>query len=224
MFIDFSEMSKTQRGDYINGIWAINQFLKNVFSSIYLTEDGMVIPDKLNKLTSGIHYAESKLHNYLPVPEGKHLRLDCNKIYVIIKDFKSSFEGIVYEGDGVYFKVKDNGNIIVGKITKPAQIPKDGYENVETVAVSLTKFKDDEIELMCDKKILEKNYKEYSMLLAHKLFPNLKKCEDNVISIYDYHDSYFVTDFALSYKAANSSGKKVYSELYIHHKYKFIKI
>ena len=34
MVIDFTRMNKTERGDYINSIWSINQLIKHTFSSI----------------------------------------------------------------------------------------------------------------------------------------------------------------------------------------------
>ena len=54
MVIDFTRMNKTERGDYINSIWSINQLIKHTFSSIYLYKDGKIIGDKLNKLENAV--------------------------------------------------------------------------------------------------------------------------------------------------------------------------
>jgi hypothetical protein len=190
--------------------------------SLYLDPNGNIISDKLNKLETGIHSAHCDLHKYLPVPPDKQLRIDCNKIYTLIKDYKSLLEGILYEEDSVYFMVKDVGKAIVGKIVNPVKSISDGY-NQEQFDEFNSSFNESDIELMIDKKVLEKDVDKYKMLLAHKLFPNLKKADKNMIYIRDYNDDYFVTTFNFTYLAANSSGKKIYSEVNLYHKYKFIK-
>lgn len=222
MYIDFNEFSKSQRSDFINGIWSINQILKNAFLSIYLDSNGNVISDKLNKLETGIHSAHCSLHDYLMVPQGKQLRIDCNKIYTLIKDYKSLLEGILYEDDNVYFMVKDVGKAIIAKIVEPK-----GVENNVGIKIYnreiLASFSENDIQIMTDKKIIEKNVEGYKMILAHKLFPNLKKSDNNLIRVVDCEDGCFISTFEFTYLAANSSGKKVYSEVTMYHKYKFIK-
>jgi len=194
-----------------------------VFLSLYLDSDGNVISDKLNKLETGIHSAQCDLHKYLPVPSDKQLRIDCNKIYTLIKDYKSLLEGILYEEDNVYFMVKDVGKAIVAKVVKPVRCKGDGYENQSYIEYNSC-FSENDIEKMVDKKVIEKNIDGHKMILTHKLFPNLKKANNNLLYVKDYDDDYFVTIFNFTYLAANSSGKKVYSEVNMYHKYKFIKI
>lgn len=224
MYIDFNKMSKGDRSDYINGIWSINQILKNTFLSIYLTPSGEVIEDNLNKLITGIHSGSCDLHKYLIVPLDSYLRLDCNKIYTVIKDYKSLFDGILYEEGNVYFVVRDVGNVIVGKIVQQFKPKEVGYSSHELVHNTMTYFNDDELELLIDKQVIEKKIEDYKMIVAHKLFPNIKKCESNNILIDDYGDGCFVATFMLEYSASNASGKKCYSQVVMHHKYKFIKI
>lgn len=220
---NFNELTKTERSDYINGIWFINQILKNTFLSLYLTNDGYVIEDKLNKLTSGIHSAKCDLYKYFIIPEGMYLRLDCDKIYKVIKDYKSLLNGIVTDGKYVYFRIKDFGDVKIGMYTKQVKERSDGY-NRNNYKTFTTIFSEDDIEALVDKKIINKQHGPYSMILSHKLFPNLKKCDNNNITIIDYGDDCFVSTFNFTYLASNSSGKKVYSEVNLYHKYKFIKL
>ena len=223
MYTDFNKFNKSQRSDFINGLWSINQILKNVFLSIYLSPDGKIVSDKLNKLDSGIHSGYCNLQDYLIVPVDSCLRIDCNKIYTIIKDYKSLLEGILYENDSVYFVIKDVGNAIIGKITKPVEVKTDGYNGID-YKDTYSWFTEADIETLVDKKILEKNVEGYKMILSHKLFPNIKKMANSEINIRDYNDGCFIGNFNLSYTASNSSGKKIYSNIVISHKYKFIKI
>ena len=223
MYIDFEKFTKSQRSDYINGIWSINQILKNVFLSIYLSPEGIIVADKLYKMTSGIHSGYCKLQDYFIVPIDSYLRLDCNKIYLMIKDYKSSLMGILYEDNNIYFMVKDVGKCIIGKVVKPVKGEDDGY-NGNSYKESCSNLSENDIEYLVSKKIIEKNVSGYKMIIAHKLFPNLKKSESNKINIYDYNDDCFIGEFSFNYLATNPSGKKIYSEVTLHHKYKFIKI
>ena len=140
----------------------------------------------------------------------------------MIKDYKSLLEGILYEEDNVYFMVKDVGKAIVAKVVKPVRCKGDGYES-QSYSEYNSCFTENDIEKMIDKKVIEKDIDGHKMILAHKLFPNLKKADKNLIYVKDYDDGYFVAIFNFTYLAANSSGKKVYSEVNMYHKYKFIK-
>ena len=50
VIVNFNDMKKSDRSEYINGIWGINQILKNTFLSFYLDNQGRIFSDKLNKL------------------------------------------------------------------------------------------------------------------------------------------------------------------------------
>ena len=99
----------------------------------------------------------------------------------------------------------------------------DGYNGNDFKEI-YSSFTEDEIEKLTDKKVIEKNVEGYKMILSHKLFPNIKKSNNSTILIKDYNDGCFIGDFSISYTASNSSGKKIYSNIIICHKYKFIKI
>ena len=226
-FIDFNSMKKNERSEFINGIWGINQILKNTFLSFYLTFDGDVIPDKLNKLTTGFHYAQCQLNEYLIVPIDAYLRLDCTKIYSVIKDYKSLLDGILYKDDGVYFKIRDVGDVIIGKIVEPFDYDKN--DKVHQININSLQIdgiiNDNEMECLLDKEVLNKSVKEvYNMIICHKLFPSIKKSCSNGIYIEDYNDGFFGGTFIFNYNITNSSGKKLFSTMKTFHKYNFIKI
>ena len=227
--VNFNDMRKSERSEYINGIWGINQILKNTFLSFYLDNQGKIFSDKLNKLENGIHCAESELTKYIPVPEEfSFLRLDSTKIYEVIKDYKSLLEGIFYKEDGIYFRIKDVGDVIFGKLVPGFNLPdNDIVHRVNMMLhpdeISIEgKLYDDEIEALVDKQVVEKMVANYYMIVAHKLFPSIKKCNNNKIGIEDYRNGFFGGTFALEYDITNSSGKKRFSKLTTYHKYNFI--
>lgn len=226
--IDFNDMKKSERSEYINGIWGINQILKNTFLSFYLDSGGKIISDKLNKLESGYHSAESELNRYIPVPENNFLRIDSTKIYDVIKDYKSLIDGIFYKDDNAYFKVRDVGDIVFGRFTKSFSLPTKyptNRINMMLTPDNITKYgklHDDEIEVLIDKQILEKIVDKYHMIISHKLFPSLKKSSSVEIGIEEYNDAFFGGTFALCFDITNSSGKKCFSKLRTYHKYNFI--
>ena len=225
MVIDFTRMNKTERGDYINSIWSINQLIKHTFSSIYLYKDGKIIGDKLNKLENGRHYGITELQKFIHVPfKDSCLRIDCERIYKVIKDYKKLIDGILYnlEDYYVYFIMKDMENIKFAKIVEPIDISDYDFTDISN---SKSTFNTNEIDYLVDKNILTKTlYNRYSMILSHKLFPNMKKSSENKILINDIDDRYFTSRFVFEYDATNQSGKKLYSTVKLFHMYKFLKI
>lgn len=228
--VDFTEMKKSERSEYINGIWGINQIIKNTFLSFYLDFNGRIFSDKLNKLENGYHCAESEFYRYLPVPVNYFLRIDSTKIYEVIKDYKSLIDAIYYKDNNAYFKVRDVGDIVFGRFMEAFALP----TNYATQRVNMMltpdtidledKLCDDEVELLLDKQVLEKEIGDYRMIIAHKLFPSLKKSKSNKIGIEDYKNGFFGGTFALEFDITNSSGKKCFSKLTTYHKYNFILI
>lgn len=224
MIIDFTEMSKNERGDYINTIWSINQILKQTFLSIYLLKDGKIIEDRLNKLTTGRHYGLTSLQEVFPVPDGSFLRIDCERIYSVIKDYKKLIDGIRYDFNDyyVYFIMKDMEDIKFAKIVEPIDISKYDFSDLPD---TLGKFYEDELDELIDKHVITKTIDDkYSMILAHKLFPNIKKSTNNEILINDIDSRYFIGRFVFEFNATNQSGKKFYSKVTMMHMYKFLKI
>lgn len=224
MIIDFTTMTKNERSDYINTIWSINQLLKQTFLSVYLLKDGKIIEDKLNKLTTGRHYGITSLQEVFPVPNGTNLRIDCERVYNVIKDYKKLIDGIRYDMKDfyVYFIMRDIDDIKFAKMVEPIDIIK--YDFDEKTGIT-SKLYDDEIDDLLDKHVLTKNVDDkYSMIIAHKLFPNMKKSSDNIILIKDIDNRYFTSNFVFNFDATNQSGKKLYSKVTMMHMYKFLKI
>lgn len=224
MIIDFTTMTKNERSDYINTIWSINQLLKQTFLSVYLLKDGKIIEDKLNKLTTGRHYGITSLQEVFPVPDGTNLRIDCERVYNVIKDYKKLIDGIRYDMKDfyVYFIMRDIDDIKFAKMVEPIDIIK--YDFDEKTGIT-SKLYDDEIDDLLDKHVLTKNVDDkYSMIIAHKLFPNMKKSSDNTILIKDIDNRYFTSNFVFNFDATNQSGKKLYSKVTMMHMYKFLKI
>lgn len=224
MIIDFTTMTKNERGDHINAIWSINQILKQTFLSIYLLKDGKIVEDKLNKLTTGRHYGITHLQEFIPVPDGSYLRIDCERIYSVIKDYKKLIDGIRYDYKDlyVYFIMRDMEDIKFAKIVEPVDISKYDFSDLPD---TLGKFYEDEIDDLIDKQVLTKTIDdEYSMILTHKLFPNMKKSSNNEILINNIDNRYFIGRFVFNFNATNSSGKKLYSKVDLIHMYKFLKI
>lgn len=224
MIIDFTTMTKNERSDYINTIWSINQLLKQTFLSVYLLKDGKIIEDKLNKLTTGRHYGITSLQEVFPVPNGTNLRIDCERVYNVIKDYKKLIDGIRYDMKDfyVYFIMRDIDDIKFAKMVEPIDIIK--YDFDEKTGIT-SKLYDDEIDDLLDKHVLTKNVDDkYSMIIAHKLFPNMKKSSDNTILIKDIDNRYFTSNFVFNFDATNQSGKKLYSKVTMMHMYKFLKI
>ena len=224
MIIDFTTMTKNERSDYINTIWSINQLLKQTFLSVYLLKDGKIIEDKLNKLTTGRHYGITSLQEVFPVPDGTNLRIDCERVYNVIKDYKKLIDGIRYDMKDfyVYFIMRDIDDIKFAKMVEPIDIIK--YDFDEKTGIT-SKLYDDEIDDLLDKHVLTKNVDDkYSMIIAHKLFPNMKKSSDNIILIKDIDNRYFTSNFVFNFDATNQSGKKLYSKVTMMHMYKFLKI
>ena len=224
MIIDFTTMTKNERSDYINTIWSINQLLKQTFLSVYLLKDGKIIEDKLNKLTTGRHYGITSLQEVFPVPDGTNLRIDCERVYNVIKDYKKLIDGIRYDMKDfyVYFIMRDIDDIKFAKMVEPIDITKYDFDEKTNIT---SKLYDDEIDDLLDKHVLTKNVDDkYSMIIAHKLFPNMKKSSDNTILIKDIDNRYFTSNFVFNFDATNQSGKKLYSKVTMMHMYKFLKI
>ena len=224
MIIDFTTMTKNERSDYINTIWSINQLLKQTFLSVYLLKDGKIIEDKLNKLTTGRHYGITSLQEVFPVPDGTNLRIDCERVYNVIKDYKKLIDGIRYDMKDfyVYFIMRDIDDIKFAKMVEPIDIIKYDFDEKTDIT---SKLYDDEIDDLLDKHVLTKNVDDkYSMIIAHKLFPNMKKSSDNTILIKDIDNRYFTSNFVFNFDATNQSGKKLYSKVTMMHMYKFLKI
>lgn len=224
MIIDFTTMTKNERSDYINTIWSINQLLKQTFLSVYLLKDGKIIEDKLNKLTTGRHYGITSLQEVFPVPNGTNLRIDCERVYNVIKDYKKLIDGIRYDMKDfyVYFIMRDIDDIKFAKMVEPIDIIKYDFDEKTDIT---SKLYDDEIDDLLDKHVLTKNVDDkYSMIIAHKLFPNMKKSSDNTILIKDIDNRYFTSNFVFNFDATNQSGKKLYSKVTMMHMYKFLKI
>ena len=108
------------------------------------------------------------------------------------------------------------------KIVEPIDISDYDFTDVSN---SKSTFNNNEIDHLVDKNILTKTVdNRYSMILSHKLFPNMKKSSENKILINDIDDRYFISRFVFDYDAPNQSGKKLYSTVKLFHMYKFLKI
>ena len=122
----------------------------------------------------------------------------------------------------VYFIMRDIDDIKFAKMVEPIDIIK--YDFDEKTGIT-SKLYDDEIDDLLDKHVLTKNVDDkYSMIIAHKLFPNMKKSSDNTILIKDIDNRYFTSNFVFNFDATNQSGKKLYSKVTMMHMYKFLKI
>ena len=122
----------------------------------------------------------------------------------------------------VYFIMKDMEDIKFAKIVEPIDISKYDFSDLPD---TLGKFYEDELDELIDKHVITKTIDDkYSMILAHKLFPNIKKSTNNEILINDIDSRYFIARFVFEFNATNQSGKKFYSKVTMMHMYKFLKI
>ena len=138
-------------------------------------------------------------------------------------------------------KIKDNDYYekLYVRLMKAYDLKRDNHNQVEWYNTYLKNYKykdnykkfiygtfnNNEIDHLVDKNILTKTVdNRYSMILSHKLFPNMKKSSENKILINDIDDRYFISRFVFDYNATNQSGKKLYSTVKLFHMYKFLKI
>lgn len=217
MLIFYDKVDK-ERNKTIKKINDINQILKHTFDSFVLNSDGIVY-QSLPKIKFGYHISNTKLHEYLCVPEGKLIKFSSSAIFTYIKERKKEIRGFGVAEDIAHFITDKGERLIIGKLLTNKESDEIlrkalSFMTIYNNAKNISELDEDDIDMLVSKSVLTKECGEYKMVLTHKVLPQIKKVKNIPILINDAgtSDHTFVGIFEIKHDVATTI-----------HFYKFLK-
>lgn len=203
----------------------INQDIKKIFKEYYFFHNGIITGLKEDLLTKrGTHYVKTNIDNMsfsLLINmlnnniDGYVIKLDSDKVYRVIKDFKSKIEKIVIDDDFIiYFELSDSTRQEIGKkslypVSILEKINIDLFNKNEFISVGEKNF----AELLIKNDFFNINVKGEYIRITKDLFPGLKKTDTLLFNVQDFNDDLFISHILIKRSAT-----------YILHQYYCIKM
>lgn len=187
----FDDIPKKEKSSFLNGIWKVNQFAKNIFDEAYIDNLGKIYNTD-SKVIMGRVVMYSNFNEFIEIPEGWVLKINTRVLYDSINNGKTKLTG--YEIFNNEFIMKSTeGDYHIGSfenVVLDLRAIQNIIDNSNKDIIDIT----DKIELIDDKKVVTVPIEEgKEVYVCNKTVPNVtaKKCERLTIETKDNDNDTF---------------------------------
>lgn len=187
----FDDIPKKEKSSFLNGIWKVNQFAKNIFDEAYIDNLGRIYNTD-SKVIMGRVVMYSNFNEFIEIPEGWVLKINTRVLYDSINNGKTKLTG--YEIFNNEFIMKSTeGDYHIGSfenVVLDLRAIQNIIDNSNKDIIDIT----DKIELIDDKKVVTVPIEEgKEVYVCNKTVPNVtaKKCERLTIETKDNDNDTF---------------------------------
>lgn len=187
----FDDIPKKEKSSFLNGIWKVNQFAKNIFDEVYIDNLGRIYNTD-SKVIMGRVVMYSNFNEFIEIPEGWVLKINTRVLYDSINNGKTKLTG--YEIFNNEFIMKSTeGDYHIGSfenVVLDLRAIQNIIDNSNKDIIDIT----DKIELIDDKKVVTVPIEEgKEVYVCNKTVPNVtaKKCERLTIETKDNDNDTF---------------------------------
>lgn len=207
----FDEIPKKEKSSFLNGIWKVNQFVKNIFEEAYIDSLGRIYNTE-SKVIMGRVLIYSNFHEFINIPEGWVLKINTRILYDSINNGKTKLTG--YEIFNNEFIMKSvEGDYRIGtfeNVVLNLRAIENIMDNINNDVIDIT----DKIELIDEKKVVTIPFDDTKeVYLCNKTVPNVtsKKCDKLTIQTKDNSDDTFYSITHGLFQERNKKEEVVFS-------------
>ena len=219
MNVMFEDYDKKFKSKVLKGIENINNILKNIYDEVYINQEGIAYSLE-SKLDSGRVFCKTNLNEFIEIPEKSLLKLNTKNMSDCLKSGKTKILGFYLdEFDQLYF-VTDTCNFAVGELMRDKELNMIQINDIiedENYETNLNEI----LEKFQNKEFVNIKKDKYDLIITHKLFPMINKCNAFNFKAKDNSDGTFFGIFENIIEERNKKDEITF-EMKVVYIYKFM--